>query len=222
MAPIRNGSSMVLSAAMASTPRATCFNYKRLQHDETIGGRRMIRIGCLLITVCVFSIVPRAQENPLLWFPLQPGSRWVYEHEWKSGDRNRPQVDRWITEETITGWVTIPEGLVVLRDVIARSGELRFVRSNIHDTYLTARDREPYLIHENCVYVIVAGWDSQRQELRPEYRRYLNEGALSPDFCFPLQIGRDWGNLDVPWRVEPARDDVSSFLRPQYAAAVHI
>src|SRR5437867_8126985 len=153
----------------------------------------MIRIGRLLITVCVFSIVARAQEDPLLWFPVHLGSRWVYEHEWKSGDRNQPQVDRWITEETITGWVTIPEGLVVLRDVreqgsatepaitkqvIAPNGELRFVRGNIHNAYLTTRDREPYLIHENCVYVIVVGWDSQRRELRPEYRKYLSEDAL--------------------------------------------
>jgi hypothetical protein len=196
----------------------------------------MIRIGSLLITFCAFSIVARAQEDPLSWFPLHPGSRWVYEHEWKSGDRNRPQVDRWITEETITGWVTIPEGVVVLREVreqgsttvpaitkqsIAPNGELRFVRGNIR-AYLTTRDREPYLIHENCIYVIFAGWDAQRQELRPEYRKYLSEHALSADFCFPLQIGHEWGNPDVPWRVESARDGAGSFLRPEYAKAVHI
>src|SRR5712691_7900901 len=77
----------------------------------------MIRTARLLIALCVFSIVARAQDDPLAWFPLQVGSHWVYEHEAKSGDRNRPDVDRWRTEQTITGWLTIPEGLVVLREV---------------------------------------------------------------------------------------------------------
>ena len=35
----------------------------------------------------------------------------------KSGDRNRPDVDRWTSEETITGSVALPEGVVVLREV---------------------------------------------------------------------------------------------------------
>ena len=77
----------------------------------------MLRIGRLAVVLSVFSAVASAQEDPLAWFPLQVGSRWVYEHESKSGDRNRPEVDRWTTEERITGRVTIPEGLVVLREV---------------------------------------------------------------------------------------------------------
>ena len=71
----------------------------------------MIRTTRLLIALCVFPIVASAQDDPLAWFPLQVGNHWVYEYEWKSGDRNRPNVDRWTSEETITGWVTIPEGL---------------------------------------------------------------------------------------------------------------
>ncbi len=47
--------------------------------------------------------------------PRRPARSRVYEYESKSGDRNRPDVDRWTTEETITGRVSIPEGLVVLR-----------------------------------------------------------------------------------------------------------
>src|SRR5213595_3771620 len=77
----------------------------------------MLRIGRLAVALSVLSAVAIVQEDPLAWFPLQVGSRWVYEHEWKSGDRNRPDVDHWTTEETIAGWVTIPEGLVVLREV---------------------------------------------------------------------------------------------------------
>lgn len=87
-------------------------------------------------------------------FPLKVGTHWTYEHEWKSGDRNRPVIDRWTTGETITGQITIPEGLVVLREV----------RQSANPTYtpswLIARDSTPYLVHQGCVYVLSDGWDS--------------------------------------------------------------
>ena len=188
----------------------------------------------LALALGALSIVASAQEDPLAWFPLKVGSRWVYEHESKSRDRNRPDVDRWTTEETITGRVTIMEGLVVLRGVklqgnatkpasvvkvIAPNGQLRY---EAHGAYLIAHDREPYLVHGSCIYAIGDGWDGQKQELRPEYRKHLREGAVSPDFCFPLQMGREWGNNDIPWRAEPARDEVASFLPSRYAGAIHI
>ncbi len=201
----------------------------------------MARMGRFAMALCVFSMVANAQEDPLAWFPLQVGSRWVYEHEWKSGDRNRPKLDRWATQETITGWVTIPEGVVVLREVkqqgnlpgktitnrvIDPNGQLRYVehQGNNHSAHLIARDCEPYLIHGNCIYAIGGGWDGQRRELRPEYRKYLSEAAVAPDFRFPLQMGRAWGNVKngIPWRVEPAREDVGSFLPAEYAGAIHI
>jgi len=178
--------------------------------------------------------VAGAQEDPLAWFPLQVGSRWVYEHEWKSGDRNRPDVDRWTTEEAVTGWVTISEGIVVLREVkrqnstgstrrvIAPNGQVRDAQEGDTHGALTARDREPYLVRGNCIYAIGGGWDGQRQQLRPEYRKYLSEAAVSPDFCFPLQMGRKWGNNDIPWRVEPARNGAGAFLPAEYAGAIHI
>src|ERR1700722_16325145 len=77
----------------------------------------MARVGCFAVALWVSSMMASAQEDPAAWLPLQVGSRWVYGHESKSGDRNRPDVDRWTTEETITRRVTVPEGLVVLRDV---------------------------------------------------------------------------------------------------------
>src|SRR5437016_12300744 len=176
----------------------------------------MIRTACLLIGLCVFAMVASAQDDPLAWFPVRVGSRWRYEHEWKSGDRKRTEVDGWTAEETIAGWVTIPEGLVVLREVKQQQ------QGNTHGAYLITRNREPYLVHGNCVYVIDAGWDGQRQQLRPEYLKYLIEGTVSPDVCFPLQMGREWGNNDIPWRVEPARDNVGSFLPSEYWGAIHI
>jgi hypothetical protein len=35
-------------------------------------------------------------------------------------------------------------------------------------------------------------------------------------------MGRQWGNGDVPWSVEPARAAVASFLPAEYATAIHI
>lgn len=193
----------------------------------------------LMLTLGALSIVANAQESPLAWFPLQVGSRWVYENERKSGDRNRPDVERWTSEETITGLVTVPEGVVVLREVtekdhssgqtvrvrvIAPNGQVREVdqAGNAHADYLVARDRGPYLVRGNCVYAIGEGWDGQSRRLRPSYREYLAKNTFSADFCFPLEMGRKWGNNDVPWSVEPARAGVASFLPAEYAGAIHI
>ena len=104
--------------------------------------------------------------------------------------------------------------------MIAPSGELRNVQQHL-SAHLIARDREPYLVREVCIYAIAGGWDGQRQELRPEYQRYLSETAISPDFCFPLQMGREWGNNDTPWRFEPARAGVGGFLPAERAGATH-
>jgi hypothetical protein len=168
----------------------------------------------MAVALGVFTIVATAQDDPFTWLPLQTGSRLLYEHEWKSGDRNRPEVDRWTTEETITGRVTIPEGVVVVREVHMNGG-------NNHGA-LTMRAASPYLVSGNCIYVIYGGWDVRTQQLRPEYRKQFSEGAASPDFCVPLKTGAAWGNNDIPWRVEPARAGVGSFLPAQYAGAIHI
>jgi hypothetical protein len=197
-----------------------------------MGGMRYVTL-----TLCALSIAASAQENPFAWCPLRVGSRWIYQNEWKSGDRNRPDVDRWTSEETVTGWVAIPEGLVVLREVKAQSsdtgqtGRRNAIAPNghrveapeiAHPGYLVARYGEPYLVHGNCIYVIGEGWDRRNQRLRPRYQEYLAKNALSADFCFPLQTGRQWGNSDIPWRVEPARAAMGSFLPAEYAGAIHI
>ncbi|HLI83108.1 MAG TPA: hypothetical protein VKV17_04275 [Bryobacteraceae bacterium] len=171
----------------------------------------------LLWLSCAVSSIACAQQDPLMWIPLQVGTRWTYEHEWKSGDRNRPDVDRWRTEETVTGKVKVPEGLVVLRRV-----EIKEAPRVTHPGYLVARDGQPYLVHANCVYVIGEGWDRQNQSLRPRYQQYLAHNELSADFCFPLQMGQHWGNNDVPWSVEPARAGMASFVPQNYAGAIHI
>ena len=91
-----------------------------------------------------------------------------------------------------------------------------------HAGYIVSRDREPYLVRNNCVYVIAEGWDERNQRLRPSYQEYLAKNALSADFCFPLEMGVQWGNRDVAWSVEPARSAMASFLPSKYTGAIHI
>jgi hypothetical protein len=192
----------------------------------------MLAIARSSLVLALFPFLACAQQDVLAWFPLQPGSRWIYDYEWKSGDRNYPEVDRWTTEVTVTGWVTIPEGIVVLRDakqeggktitgwMIAPNGQRRYVQhQNVHPV---TRDQEPFLIHAACVYGIGGGWDARRQQLLPEYEKDLTDGALVADFCFPLETGQHWGNNDVPWSVEPASAGVASFLPSRYAGAPHL
>ena len=195
-----------------------------------------MRLGYFAVALCVSSVMASAQEDPAAWLPLQVGSRWVYEHESKSGDRNRPEVDRWTTEESITGRVTIPEGLVVLRDVKRRNNPneptvtVRMILPNGQPGSVqqpgfnrgVQSNAEPYLVRGNCVYGLAGGWDGQTQQLRPEYRKYLSQGAVSARLCFPLQMGGEWGNNDVRWKVELAREGVGSFLPARYAGAIHV
>jgi len=130
----------------------------------------------------LFSMVASAQEDPLAWFPLQVGSHWVYETRGKIG-RPEPARRGPLDHRGNDHWgVTIPEGLVVLREVKQQQ------QGNTHGAYLITRNREPYLVHGNCVYVI-DGWDGQRQQLRPEYLKYLNEGARLTRFLFPFADG---------------------------------
>ena len=42
---------------------------------------------------------------------------------------------------------------------------------------------------------MAGGWDGQTQQLRPEYCKYLSEGAISPRLCFPwdgAHVGEDY------------------------------
>jgi hypothetical protein len=179
----------------------------------------------------MLSTVVRAQDDPMAWFPLRVGARWAYEHEWRSGDRRRPNVERWTTEESITGWVTIPEGLVVLRAVQQQSEDSgRMVTHRVlgldgrlrEGSYVVAHDREPYLLRASCVYVLDNGFDGQSDQLRPNYRKDLADGAISPEFCFPLEAGRHWGNTDIPWRVEPIGEGAGALSPAEYTDAIHI
>jgi hypothetical protein len=61
-------------------------------------------------------------------------------------------------------------------------------------------------VRHNCVYNL--DWPmhldalDEKNQLRSEFRAKLSEGKVSPQFCFPLLVGRSWGaGGDYLWRV---------------------
>lgn len=49
-----------------------------------------------------------------------------------------------------------------------------------------------YLVRENCVYGETT-WDTQTHQLTADFRKALEVGYISPDFCFPLTVHKRWG-----------------------------
>jgi len=114
----------------------------------------MARMGRFAMALCVFSMVANAQEDPLAWFPLQVGSRWVYEHEWKSVNRTgqswtggpprkrSPGGDnsgRCCVLREVKQQGNLP-GKTITNRVIDPNGQLRYVehQGNNHSAHLIA------------------------------------------------------------------------------------
>ena len=110
------------------------------------------------------------------YFPLQVGNRWIYDYEYRTGDPERPTVQRWTSEVTVTEHVRLPEGLVVLRKVVAPQvppGQFEL---------------EHYLIHGNYVYAFgEILWDRPTRSFSATFRDRLVSGDVVPDFFFPLR-----------------------------------
>lgn len=139
--------------------------------------------------------VPACSGDALEWFPLQVGNRWIYEHSSKTGDPKNPKFANWTTIETVIEHRKLPEGIVAVIGVEQRGSS--------DGGWIAERDRTNYLIREDCVYALQEGWDTAKLDLTGEYRRQFEAGEAEPDFCFPLETGRQWGNLrDWGWRVE--------------------
>ena len=112
----------------------------------------------------------------LRYFPLQMGNRWIYDYEHRTGDPERPTVQRWTSEVTVAEHVRVPEGLVVLRKVVAPQappGQFEV---------------EHYLIRGNYVYPFgEILWDQPTRSLSAGFRDMLAKGDAVPGFFFPLR-----------------------------------
>lgn len=155
----------------------------------------MMRRSALALWVVWLLVPPIGVAQVLDWFPLNVGNRWIYAHFSKSGDPTKPTVHNWTTIETILEHRQIPEGTVVVMGVEQRGMS--------DGGWIAQRNQTNYLIRDDCVYALHEGWDMVTLDLTPDYRRQLSAGTAAPDFCFPLEAGRRWGNpQDWGWLVE--------------------
>jgi hypothetical protein len=130
------------------------------------------------------------------WLPLKVGDKWVYLHEnfyGAIGGIAHPEITRWKTEETITGSTAILEGTLVILQVQLAGPAPASPHFQVHLSPEAA-----WLIHNDCLYELgtkdyelgAGDWMLSQRQLTPELRRALSAGRISPDFCFPLRIGR--------------------------------
>jgi hypothetical protein len=149
--------------------------------------KAVVPVSILLLSAQVF-----AQGVVSDWLPMDVGNQWIYEHESRSSPRSNPYVTRWQTVETITGTLTVPEGMVVLRHVE--------VNGNSPGGWLQSVYGESnYLIRNDCLYFLnPQTWDQQGQALRPEYWAQILAGNADPEFCFPLAVGKAFGKDELP------------------------
>jgi hypothetical protein len=156
---------------------------------------------------------PVVDQLGLSWFQVHISDRWVYQNESKSGQSQPSDVSRWISEVTVTNIINIPQGEVVLRQV-------RYQGAYKGSGYVADYGDGNYLVRGNCIYFLDAAWDSGA--LKPDYIKALDNGAVSPDLCFPMEPGKKWGTPDRPWHVEGADNSGSLFSPMVPSDAIHI
>lgn len=120
------------------------------------------------------------------WYPLASGTVWVYEHESRQISPRGPEITRWTTVETVRASLAIPEGTVVTRNVEMSKGRP-------DGSWIGTRGEFDYLIRQSCIYFLDRqSWDGTVNQLRRDFHEYLLDGRVSPDLCFPLDIGKHW------------------------------
>src|SRR5579862_4228675 len=161
-------------------------------------------IALVLAAAVVAARLPiSAQSVSPPWYPTQPGTRWIYQHESRDGGNRgiaHPAIERWKTAETISSTRAIPEGTLVLIRVD--------VFNHVRPTgQLTAMDRttqvpreQSLLLRNDCLYDLQGD-----HEIGLPYREALLRGHAAPEFCFPMTVGATWGR--VP-ETDPAENDV--------------
>jgi hypothetical protein len=178
--------------------------------------RRCTRIvlSCIvLLGACVWCRIALAQEVVPAWLPTDTGDTWVYQNESRDGASYggiaHPRVVRWKTEETITGSVVLAEGTLVRTETKARDP----IPNHVLRSFRRGMDfvESYYLIRHNCRFDLDPQADEldlnqfPHPELRPSFRDNLARGNVPPDICFPLAVGKTWGQ--VP-ETALARDNV--------------
>jgi hypothetical protein len=157
-----------------------------------------MRPAPLALFFALLSFLPAAQKSWEDWYPLRIGHTWTYQNENLDGSDGgiaHPAVTRYRTEETILGSAAIPEGTLVWSHIRALdpppATHPEWKEQNI-----------AYLVQGRCLYTMNdQGWQPQDHQLTAEFRRSLDAGEVSPDYCFPLTVGETWGAAHwADWR----------------------
>jgi hypothetical protein len=130
------------------------------------------------------------------WLPTAVGDRWIYQGEVRSGNMDHPEVELWEQEEWTVAVETVTQGVLIRRKVSFRN------HTGVGRLRASAPGESNILVHNGCVYYLEDspsyghgyGWDAARQQLGGEFARVLAAGEALPDVCFPLQVGRTWGD----------------------------
>lgn len=159
-------------------------------------------------SILFFACCASAQDGVLSWFPLEIGNRWVYEHEVWGPSRDKATVTRWKTTEQIIGSVHVAEGTVILRQVN--------FEGQPDGSWLAGYGESHYLIRNSCLYFLNAreAWDEVQQQLRTQFRDNLLHGRISPNFCFPLEVGSKWGDSQAAFSWLVLRQGADAQLAP--------
>jgi hypothetical protein len=153
----------------------------------------------LALIICTLTLGPSTAAPPSAvvraWLPIEPGDRWVYQHEsLDAGEHGLadPIGERWKTEETIESVEDAPEGALVITRVRAYDHEMSSGWLPGNDAVRKLDPVERILIHRNCVYV---KGDAYREA----------DGEDTPSLCFPMAVGGTWGRSAA---TSPALEDV--------------
>ncbi|HLG97785.1 MAG TPA: hypothetical protein VKX49_15835 [Bryobacteraceae bacterium] len=165
--------------------------------------------GPLFAVLCTAPLP--GQDIAAVWFPTHKGDSWIYQHETRNDigqGAAHPQVHRWKTEETLFSSVALPEGTLI--------GKRIRVFDGTPPAQYAPRAADAYLLHNDCIYTNNVDWFPLRHQLAPEFSKLLSDGTVSPDFCFPLEVGKTWG---APHPAQPPATEAPSTGAKQWQVA---
>ena len=122
-----------------------------------------------------------AMEVGRLRFPLAPGTRWVYVHDYYGA--GTPRHLRWTTTQVITAARATAGGVLVVQRVLRSGGTAFSGLWNYGD----------WLIRSHCLFAVQPSWLTSRAGLRGRIRRAFQRGDMRALACAPLRVGQSWG-----------------------------
>jgi hypothetical protein len=172
--------------------------------------------GVLALLLCPV-LCAGAQDVVRAWYPLEPGNTWVYAKEALDGRMDRPDVERWTTEETVvsaTRDAALDAVLVTLRVKVLDHSLPPGGYSNMRE-----RPESHLLIRHDCVWIVdgadagaAAYVDDPLHSAR--FHADFLHGQVPPDYCFPMAPGKEWGRVadtspaqELIWRVNRMNGD---------------